>query len=101
MNANVNQKNENQDNEKVLEMKAYSSDFDANTGDVNINVEIHSNCKHVGEDLRLLETATCAYFLKALPRVHEDDRESLVNQYVTRVRTMLLGAVGATKDNKE
>lgn len=100
MNANV-KNNGNQKlsidydpNVRSLIMTATSFDGESENGE-NIQVQIKTTCHHVGEDLKLLETATCAYFLKAFPRIVPEDRISMVDQYTVRLRNLLLSAVNA------
>lgn len=77
--------------DKHLLLEAVGEGLDQDGG--SINVKVSSTCEHVADDLKLLETATFAFFMKFLPRIVREDRESAVNQYLSRLDVLLNDAL--------
>ena len=76
-------------NEKKMTLEAIGKDLDtANDGNISVKIT-SSGGTNVSDELRLLESATCAYFLRAFPRIVKEDRVSVVEQYINRVGHLL------------
>lgn len=86
-------------NEKKFTIEATSINLD--DPNANIKVGIQSNCEHIGDELRMLETATCAFFLKSFPRIHKDNRQSVIDQYIGRVSALLRGSLDQIEKKSE
>ncbi len=86
------------DKEKKLVLEAVGKKLDTPEG--SISVKVSTNCEHVHEDLKLLENATCAFFLKAFPRIEKNDRESVIDQYITRINSLLAKALTAVNNSE-
>lgn len=79
--------------EMKLEIVATAKDIESKDG--SINVKMTSTCPHVAEELSLLETATFTFFLKRLGRVVPEERESVIEQYLSNIDRQLHNALNA------
>lgn len=79
--------------EMKLEIESTAKSMDSD--DASIKVKISSTCPHVAEELSLLEAATFTFFLKRLGRVVPEERESVIEQYLSNIDRQLHNALNA------
>lgn len=74
---------------KVLQivMEAHGNNMDSQTG--SIGAKISSTCTQAYEELAILNSATLAFFLKWFPKLSEENRDLMIDQYCNRLTAVL------------
>lgn len=80
-------------NELNITFEAHGKNMDSPNG--SISVKTISNCAHVSDELRMLETITYSYFMHAFKKIVPKDRADVINQYIERLSKHLPEALDA------